>query len=63
MNLYPPLPKVSKEIHVYTEEDLLKSAEKNIKDLYSELRNVILNLGSEYVQYDPQKHTLHLDVA
>jgi hypothetical protein len=61
MNLYPPLPKVSKEIHVYT--DLLKSAEKNIKDLYSELRNVILNLGSEYVQYDPQKHTLHLDVA
>jgi hypothetical protein len=37
MNLYPPLPKVSKEIHVYTEEDLLNSAEKNIKDLYSEL--------------------------
>ncbi len=46
--------KVSKEIVVYTEENLLKKCDENILDLYSELRNRILS--SRNLDVVPQKH-------
>ena len=41
----PDAIRVSREIHVYTEEDILKTVEQKIKDLYSEFRDGVLNLG------------------
>lgn len=45
---------VKKEIKVYTEEDHLKNANKNILSLYEELKNQILNLGND-IKIIPQK--------
>jgi Domain of unknown function (DUF5655) len=38
---------VAKEIRVYTEEDVLNNVQQKIKNLYSEFRDVVLNLGSQ----------------
>ena len=43
----PDAIRVSKEIRIYAEEDILKTVEQKIKDLYSEFRDVVLNLGSD----------------
>jgi len=46
--------KVSKEIKVYTEDDHLKSCEKNILSLYEELKNQIIDLDSK-IETIPKK--------
>lgn len=38
---------MSREIRVYTEEDILKTLEQKIKDLYSEVRDTVLNFGTD----------------
>ena len=43
----PDAIRVSKEIHVYTEEDILKTVEQKIKDLYSEFRDAVINFGTD----------------
>jgi|SRR6188472_2477060 len=47
--------KVTEEIKVYTEEDHLKSVDDKTKELYSELKAVILNLGND-IEVRPKKH-------
>ena len=53
--------RVSREIHVYTEEDLLEIAEDKVKELYQELKSAIINLGTD-IEVDLPKCILHLDV-
>jgi hypothetical protein len=43
----PDAMRVAKEIHVYTEEDLLKTVEQRIKDFYFEVKDAVLNLGND----------------
>jgi predicted transport protein len=43
----PDAIRVSREIRVYTEEDILKTVEQKIKDLYSEFRDTVLNFGTD----------------
>lgn len=45
--------KVSKEIVIYTEDDLLSKGNENVKEIYSELKNRIIELGN--VKIDPKK--------
>jgi uncharacterized protein DUF5655 len=47
--------KVTEEIKVYIEEDHLKSVDDKTKELYSELKAVILNLGND-IEVRPKKH-------
>jgi predicted transport protein len=46
--------KVTQEIRVYTEEDHLKSVDDKVKELYSELKSYILNLGKD-IEIRPKK--------
>ncbi len=46
--------RVSEEVKVYTEEDLLRVSPEGIKDLYSELKNQILSLD-ENIEVIPKK--------
>src|SRR5207302_9200577 len=46
--------KVTEEIKVYTEEDHLESVDDKVKDLYSELKSAILNLGKD-IEVRPKK--------
>jgi len=39
--------RVSKEIRVYTEDDLLKSCNDKVKGLYSDLKSAVLGLGTD----------------
>ena len=39
--------RVSREIHVYTEDDLLKLCNDKVKGLYSDLKSAILGLGTD----------------
>jgi len=45
--------KVSKEIVIYTEDDLLVKGDENVKEIYSELKNRIIELGN--VKIEPKK--------
>ena len=47
--------KVTEEIKVYTEEDHLNSVDDKIKEVYSELKSAILNLGKD-IEVRPKKH-------
>jgi predicted transport protein len=46
--------RISQEIRVYTEEDLLKAYNDEIKDLYYDLKNQILSLGND-IEIRPTK--------
>jgi predicted transport protein len=46
--------RISQEIKVYSEEDLLKACNDEIKDLYNDLRNQILSLGND-IEIRPTK--------
>ena len=46
--------KVTEEIKVYTEEDHLKSVDDSVKEMYSELKSAILNLGKD-IEVRPKK--------
>jgi predicted transport protein len=46
--------KVTEEIKVYTEEDHLNSVDDNIKQIYSELKSLTLNLGKD-IEIRPNK--------
>jgi predicted transport protein len=50
----PEVQRISEEIRVYTEEDLLKTCNNEIKDLYHELKNQILSLGND-IEVRPTK--------
>jgi predicted transport protein len=39
--------RVSEEIRVYTEDDIIKSCDDKIKDLYSEVKFAVLGLGPD----------------
>ena len=39
--------KVSREIRVYTEDDLLKLCNDKVKGLYSDLKSAVLGLGTD----------------
>lgn len=43
----PEVQRISQEIRVYTEEDLLKACNDEIKDLYYDLKNQVLSLGND----------------
>jgi len=47
--------KVTQEIKIYTEEEHLDMVDKNIKDLYLELKSVILAIGND-IQLRCKKH-------
>jgi predicted transport protein len=44
----PEVKRISQEISVYTEEDLLKACNNDTKDLYYELKSQILGLGNDF---------------
>jgi predicted transport protein len=48
--------RVAEEIKVYTEQEHLKKANDEIKELYERLKNAILNLGE--IEVKPKKHYL-----
>lgn len=48
------LEKITKEIKVYTEDQLLEKANNNIKELYEDFKNAILNLDSS-IEVEPRK--------
>ena len=48
------LKRISEEIKVYNEEDLLNIADDHIKDLYYELKSLILKIGSD-IEVRPTK--------
>jgi predicted transport protein len=50
----PEVKRVSQEIRVYTEEDLLKVCNDEIKDLYYDLKNQVLSLGND-IEIRPRK--------
>jgi predicted transport protein len=50
----PEVRKISQEIRVYTEEDLLSACNDEIKDLYYELKSSILELGND-IEMRPRK--------
>ena len=50
----PAVRKVAKEIKVYTEEEHLKSVDGNAKEIYSELKSAILDLGKD-IEIRPTK--------
>jgi predicted transport protein len=50
----PVTKKITEEIKVYSEEDLLEIAEDNIRELYQELKSAIINLGSD-IEVRPTK--------
>ena len=50
----PAAKRITEEIKVYSEEDLLEIAEDSIKDLYQELKVAIINLGTD-VEVRPTK--------
>jgi hypothetical protein len=45
---------VTEEIRVFTEEDHLGRVDENIRELYSELKSVILTLGDD-IEIRPKK--------
>jgi predicted transport protein len=47
--------KVAQEIRVYTEDDHLKSIDDKVREMYSELKSAILNLGKD-IEIRPRKH-------
>jgi predicted transport protein len=50
----PKVQRISQEIKVYTEEDLLKVCNDETKDLYNDLKNQILSLGND-IEIRPTK--------
>jgi predicted transport protein len=50
----PAAKRITEEIKVYNEEDLLEIAEDNVKELYQELKTAIINLGTD-VEVRPTK--------
>jgi len=50
----PVAKKVTEEIKVYSEEDLLKIADDKVKELYQELKTAILTLGAD-IEVRPKK--------
>ena len=50
----PEVKRISEEIKVYNEEDLLNIADDHIKDLYYELKSTILKIGSD-IEVRPTK--------
>jgi predicted transport protein len=50
----PVAKRVTEEIKVYSEEDLLEIAEDKVKELYQELKSAIFNLGTD-VEVRPTK--------
>ena len=50
----PQVQKISREIKVYTESDLLKVCNDETKDLYNDLKNQILSLGND-IEIRPTK--------
>jgi predicted transport protein len=50
----PAAKKITEEIKVYNEEDLLKIAEDKVKELYQELKVAVTNLGTD-VEVRPTK--------
>jgi predicted transport protein len=50
----PKVQKISQEIKVYTEEELLKVCNDETKDLYNDLKNQILSLGND-IEIRPTK--------
>lgn len=46
--------KISKELKSYTEEDLIKKSEKNILEIYEELKKIIFELDEEII-IEPKK--------
>ena len=50
----PAAKRITEEIKVYNEEDLLEIAEDNVKELYQELKTAIINLGTD-IEVRPTK--------
>jgi hypothetical protein len=50
----PAAKRITEEIKVYSEDDLLEIAEDNIKELYQELKVAVINLGTD-VEVRPTK--------
>jgi predicted transport protein len=50
----PQVRRISREIKVYTEEDLLKDCDDETRDLYNDLKNQILSLGID-IEIRPTK--------
>ena len=50
----PAAKRITEEIKVYSEDDLLEIAEDNVKELYQELKTAIINLGTD-VEVRPTK--------
>jgi predicted transport protein len=50
----PQIKRISQEIKVYTEEELLKVCNEKTRDLYNDLKNQILNLGND-IEIRPTK--------
>ncbi|MGA9844285.1 MAG: DUF5655 domain-containing protein [Nitrososphaeraceae archaeon] len=51
----PVVRRLTEEIKVYKEDDHLKSVDDNMKEIYSELKAAILNLGKD-IEIRPRKH-------
>jgi hypothetical protein len=43
----PAAKKITEEIKIYNEEDLLEIAEDKVKELYQELKAAVTNLGTD----------------
>ena len=50
----PAAKRITEEIKVYSEEDLLEIAEEKVKELYQELKTAVINLGTD-VEVRPTK--------
>jgi hypothetical protein len=50
----PVAKKVTEEMKVYTEEDLLEIADDKVKEIYQELKTAILTLGTD-IEVRPKK--------
>jgi hypothetical protein len=47
--------RVSEEIHVYTEDDIVKLCGDKIRDLYSEMKSAVLGLGTDVTIHPTKK--------
>lgn len=55
----PQVQRISQEIKVYTEEELLKVCDDETEDLYNDLKNQVLCIGND-IEIRPTKSMLHL---
>lgn len=51
--------KVSSEIKIYSEDDHINNSNQNVKDIYEELKNLILNID-ENIEIKPKKKSIGL---